>query len=135
MLLSLRKTGLTSLFKEVSRERRKHININKFAGLSQDWVGAKFFLMCFFFRVIPYGGEKTPPKSRDNPVNILFTCFFVYVFFRSLFNRSGRKRAFSFPGATWGRFRCTVEPSPGLSRCRTIVHMLERGLRASDPNQ
>ena len=22
----------------------------------------------------------SPPKSRDNPVKILFTCFFLYVF-------------------------------------------------------
>ena len=33
-----------------------------------------------FFRVIPYGREKhinkIPPKSRDNPVKFLFTCFF-----------------------------------------------------------
>ena len=61
------------------RERKKHININKFAGLSRDWGGAKKLFMCFF-RVIPYGGEKhinkIPPKipgqSREK---------FVYVFF------------------------------------------------------
>ena len=47
--------------------------------------------MCVFW-VIPYGGEKThktkiPPKSRDNAVKILFTCFFLYVFFfRSLYD-------------------------------------------------
>ena len=59
--------------------KEKHININNFAGLSRDWVGAKKLFMCFF-RVIPYGGEKhinkIPPKipglSREN---------FVYVFF------------------------------------------------------
>ena len=59
--------------------KKKHININKFAGLSRDWVGAKKLFMCFF-RVIPYGGggkriNKIPPKipgqSREN---------FVYVF-------------------------------------------------------
>ena len=37
--------------------KKKHININKFAGLSRDWVGAKNLFMCFF-RAIPYGGEK-----------------------------------------------------------------------------
>ena len=69
------------------RERKKHININKFAGLSRDWVGAKNLFYVFFFRVIPYGREKThkqnsPQKSRDNPVKILFTCFFsLCVFF------------------------------------------------------
>ena len=38
--------------------KKKHININKFAGLSRDWVGAKNLFSCFFFRVSPYGGEK-----------------------------------------------------------------------------
>ena len=42
--------------------------------------------MCFF-GVIPYGEKKhinknpPPPKSRDNPLKILFTCFFLYEFF------------------------------------------------------
>ena len=40
------------------------------------------------------------------------TLLYVY------FNRSGSKELFSFPGATWDRFRCTVEPSPGHIRCR-----------------
>ena len=40
-------------------------------------LGAKILFMCFFFRVIPCGGEKThkqspPPKSRDNPVDFFF---------------------------------------------------------------
>ena len=39
-----------------------------------------------FFSGHSLGGEKThkqnsPPKSRDNPVKILFTCFVFYVFF------------------------------------------------------
>ena len=34
------------------------------------------------------------------------------------FNRSGSKRGFSFPRATWDRFRCTVEPLPSHNRCR-----------------
>ena len=33
-------------------------------------------------------------------------------------SRSGSKGAFSFPGATWDRFRCAVEPSPGRIRCQ-----------------
>ena len=37
----------------VVQGKKKHININKFAGLSRDWVGAKMLLMCvcvcFFF--------------------------------------------------------------------------------------
>ena len=28
-------------------ERKKHININKFAGLSRDWVGGNFFFSFF----------------------------------------------------------------------------------------
>ena len=36
------------------------------------------------------------------------------------FNRSRSKGAFSFPGATWDRFRCTVEISPGHIRCRFV---------------
>ena len=37
----------------------KHTNINQFGGVSQDWVGGEIMFMCFFLRVIPYGGEKT----------------------------------------------------------------------------
>ena len=51
--------------------KKKHININKFAGLSGDWVGAKKLFMCFFFRVIPYGGGKTHKQnSPKNPGKI-----------------------------------------------------------------
>ena len=32
--------------------------------------------------------------------------------------RSGSTEAFSFAGATWDHFHCTVEPSPGHIRCR-----------------
>ena len=50
----------------LSSGKEKHININKYAGLSRDWVGAEKLFMCFF-GVIPYGGEKThkqipPPR-------------------------------------------------------------------------
>ena len=59
----------------LSQGKKKHISINKCAGLSQDWVGVKKLFMCFF-RVIPYGGEKhinkIPPKipgqSRETSV-------------------------------------------------------------------
>ena len=74
-----------------SQGKKKHININKFAGLSRDWVGCQKFVYVFF-RVIPYGGEKThkqnsPQNPRDNPVKILCKCFVLYVFFfRSLFS-------------------------------------------------
>ena len=69
--------------------KEKHININKFVGLSRDWVGAKNLFMCFFVRVIPSGGDKThiniippqiPGQSRE---------YCVYVFFSSC--------VFSFP--------------------------------------
>ena len=69
--------------------KEKHVNINKFAGLSRDWVGAKILFMCFFFGSF-LRGEKThkqppPKKSRDNSVNILFMCYFsLCAFFFSL---------------------------------------------------
>ena len=50
--------------KQHDQGKKKHININKFAGLSRDWGGggAKNVFMCvcvFFLRVIPFGGENT----------------------------------------------------------------------------
>ena len=78
---------------EFSQGKKKHININKFAGLSRDWVGAKNLFMCFF-RVIPYGGEKhtnkIPPKSRDNPREKFVYVFFLYVFFPPNFHDLGK---------------------------------------------
>ena len=67
--------------------KKKHININKCAGLSQDWMGGKYLFMSFV-QVIPYGGEKThkqnlPQKLRENPVNIFLVCVFVFVFLAS----------------------------------------------------
>ena len=44
------------------------------------------------------------------------------------FNRFGSKGACSFPGATWDRFRCTVEPSPGHIRCRFLNVLRASGL-------
>ena len=50
--------------------KEKHININKFGGLSRDWVGGKNLFMCFLW-VIPYGGEKTHKQNPpQNPVTI-----------------------------------------------------------------
>ena len=49
--------------------KEKHININKFAGLSRVWVGAKNLFMCFF-RVIPYGGKTHKQNSPKNPGTI-----------------------------------------------------------------
>ena len=62
--------------------KEKHININKFAGLSRDWAGGKILFMCFlfFFGSFLMGEKKThkqncpqiPGQSRET---------FVYVFF------------------------------------------------------
>ena len=72
------------LFRPLISGKGKHIN--KFAGLSRDWVGAKKLFICFLFSGHSLWGRKNtltkfPPKSWDNPVNSLFTCFFLYVFF------------------------------------------------------
>ena len=44
--------------------------------------------LCVFFGSFLMAEKKThkqiPPKIPDNPVKILFTCFFLYVFFRPL---------------------------------------------------
>ena len=40
------------------QEKKKLININKFAGLSRDWVGAKNLFMCFCFFGSFLMGEK-----------------------------------------------------------------------------
>ena len=39
--------------------KKKHININKFAGLSRDWVGAKILFMCFFLGSFLMGEKNT----------------------------------------------------------------------------
>ena len=39
------------------------------------------------------------------------------------FSRSGSKRAFSLPGATWDHVRCAVEPSPSHIRCRIFPEL------------
>ena len=67
-----------------SQGKKEHININKWAGLSWDWVGGKDLFICFFGSFLM--GEKKhinkiPPKSQDNPVKHLFTCFFFMCFF------------------------------------------------------
>ena len=70
-----------------------HINISKFTGLSRDWVGAKN--VCVFWGHSLWGRKhinKIRPKSRDNPVNISFMCFFSLCFFRSQMNFRGITR-------------------------------------------
>ena len=39
--------------------KKKHININKFAGLSRDWVGAKIYFMCFISGHSLWGRKNT----------------------------------------------------------------------------
>ena len=38
--------------------------------------------------------------------------------FSTLFNRGGNRRVFRLPGEGRDRFHCTVEPSPGHTRCQ-----------------
>ena len=72
---------------------RKHININKFSGLSRDWVGGKILFMSHnvFWGVIPYGRKsakiKFPPKSRDNPVCVCVCYFFLCLFLIQKFRK------------------------------------------------
>ena len=75
--------------------KKKHININKFPGLSRDGVGAKILFMCFF-RVIPYGGEKhinkVPPQNPGTiPWKFCLSCFFLYVFLFAPTDRGRRQ--------------------------------------------
>ena len=61
--------------------KEKHININKFAGLSGDWVGVKNLFMCFC-GFIPYG-EKTKHKTNPGTIRrrlclrVFFLCCFL----------------------------------------------------------
>ena len=63
---------------------KKHININTFAGLCWDWVGAKIMFM-FLFRAIPYGKQsplQNPGQFREMFVYVFFTlCVFFFFFF------------------------------------------------------
>ena len=78
---ALSKVGLASPAKqrELLAGKEKHVNTNKFGGLSRDCVGCKIVFMCFV-QITPYGRgkriNKITPKSLDNPMNSLFTCFF-----------------------------------------------------------
>ena len=77
--------SLENGFKKSSRKKKTHKH-KQIRGIVPDWVGGKILFMCFF-RLIPCGGEKKhinkipPKKIRNNPVKIVFTCFFLYVFF------------------------------------------------------
>ena len=70
---------------------KKRININKFAGLSRDWVGAKKLFVCFFFGSFLMGEKKhiskippnIPGQSREISVYVFFSLC-VFFLFRSL---------------------------------------------------
>ena len=79
-----RAINLQKVWGEWYQGMQKHINMNKFADLSQDWVGDKMLFMCFLV-VIPHGGENThkqnppPPRKKKNSRTIpwaLCLCFF-----------------------------------------------------------
>ena len=79
-------TGLESFsLRPENQGKKKHININKFAGLSgTGWVQKT--CLCVFFRVIPCGGEKThkqnSPKIPGQPrENFVYVSFSLCVFF------------------------------------------------------
>ena len=67
--------------------KKRHININKFAGLSRVWVGGRNLFVCVcVFRVFPYGGENThkqnPPQNPGtSPWKFCLRVFFLFVFF------------------------------------------------------
>ena len=67
--------------------------------------------------------EVYPVVPRAHPSRTLLYAYF---------NRSGSKGTFSLPGATWDRFRCTVEPSPGHIGCRVSLHMDREVLHGVD---
>ena len=58
-------------------------------------------------------GYHTMEVNGGSTASSLVRTLCVPVLLLILFNRSGSKGAFRLPGATWDRFRCTVEPSPG----------------------
>ena len=56
--------------------------VNRFGGLSRDWVGGKF---TYFFGVIPYGGEKAHKQnpqqiSGQSPENFVYEFFVLRLF-------------------------------------------------------
>ena len=66
---------------------RKHININKFAGLSLDWVGGKNCFCVQSFLIGENTSTKSPPQKKQIPRQyrdiFVYVFFFLYVFFCS----------------------------------------------------
>ena len=108
------------------RERKTHKH-KQICGIVPGLGGCQKLFMCFF-RVIPYGGEKThkqnppPPKSRDNPVEFMFTCFFLYVFLSLPRDPKSAGKDGLLRGI--GRQRCKVAPPPPKKAfCRLGVRL------------
>ena len=63
----------------IQGKKQKHVNVNKFAGLSRDWVGSKKVVYVFLGHSIC--GRKTHKQIPQNPgtipCNILCTFFFI----------------------------------------------------------
>ena len=97
-VLLKRSSGQTTL-----GERKKHININKFAGLPRHWVVAKIlFMFFFFFSGHSLAGEKAhkqnpapPPKKNPGTIPRKFClCVFVFMCFFAPKTLKIRRRAF-----------------------------------------
>ena len=54
------------------RERKKHRNTDKFAGLSRDWMGGNNSFMCLF-ESFPIA-EKTHKQNLGRSGEIMFMC-------------------------------------------------------------
>ena len=90
LALTVRMFGIFRFFRcifavfPVFQGKKKHININKLAGLSRDWVGAKILFMCFLGHSL-WGRKnhinKFPPKIPGQSREIFIYMFFLYVFF------------------------------------------------------
>ena len=65
-------------------------------------------------------GHRTMEMNGKSTVSYLVRTPRVPFFMLILIGLAGSKEPFSFPGATWDHFRCTVEPLPGHIRCRIL---------------
>ena len=97
-----------------SSGKREHINMNKFAGLSRDCVGAKILFMCFFRgsflwreKHINKVSPQMPGQSRE---------MFVYVFLSLC----------AFFAPTWG-YPFTAIPIPPVSMMQQVNNWHIRG--------
>ena len=87
--IALSSRSLHKSEKRLIQGKKKHISINKFAGLSRDWVGAKILfmsqIMCFLGHSL--WGRKThkqsPPQTilGQSRVNVVYMFLFFMCFF------------------------------------------------------